>query len=105
MVEIKSKLKVPKAAYRIEVSGRVQLQADAHGHVQSRLEGGEEVRFALPAGESLRNGDLVTASDGRVLEIVLPEGQMLQIEGCGHDHGHGEHCDHPHHHHSHDEHR
>jgi urease accessory protein len=79
MLEIKAKLKVPRAAYRLEVKGQLKLPYESrckHG-LEARLESGEAVVLRLPRGEVLRGGDLVTASDGRVIEVVaLPE-QLL----------------------------
>lgn len=82
MIEIKSKLKVPRAAYRIEVKGRLELPFEVRqkSRFKAKLDSGEEVGVVLPRGEILRSGDLVTASDGRVFEIrSLPE-EVLNIE-------------------------
>jgi urease accessory protein len=76
MLEIKSKLKIPRSAYRLEIKGRLRLSFAARrgGEALARLEAGEEALLRLPGGEILRGGDLVTASDGRVLEVLaLPE--------------------------------
>ena len=81
MVEIKAKLKVPRAAYKIEVKGRLELPFETRqkSRFKAHLASGEEVGVILPRGEILRGGDLVTASDGRVIEIVaLPE-SLLNI--------------------------
>jgi len=81
MLEIKAKLKIPRAAYRLEVKGRLQLPYESrcrHG-VETKLASGEAVVLRLPRGEVLRGGDLVTASDGRVIEVVaLPE-KLLHV--------------------------
>ena len=81
MLEIKAKLKVPRAAYRLEIKGRLQLPYESrckHG-VETMLVSGEAVVLRLPRGEVLRGGDLVTASDGRVIEVVaLPE-KLLHV--------------------------
>ena len=82
MVEIKSKLKVARAAYNIEVKGRLELPFEQRqkSRFKAKLASGEEVGVVLPRGEILRGGDLVTASDGRVFEIAsLPE-EVLRIE-------------------------
>ena len=81
MLEIKAKLKIPRAAYRLEVKGRLQLPYESrckHG-VEAMLVSGEAVVLRLPRGEVLRGGDLVTAADGRVIEVVaLPE-KLLHV--------------------------
>ncbi len=66
MITLTAKLKAPRAAYGIQVHGRLELPFDARCK-------------SLP-GEVLRGGDLVTASDGRVLEVVAAAEKLLQIE-------------------------
>ena len=41
---------------------------------------GEDVGLILPRGEILRGGDLVTASDGRIVEIISQEEKVLHVE-------------------------
>jgi len=82
MLEIKAKLKIARAAYRLEVKGRLQLPYESrckHG-VEAKLASGEEVSLLLPRGEILRGGDLVTASDGRVIEVLAEPEKLLHIE-------------------------
>jgi urease accessory protein len=82
MVEIKAKLKIPRAAYRLEVKGRLRLPFESRQktRLNTRLVSGEEVALALPRGEILRGGDLVTASDGRVIEVVAEPEKLLHVE-------------------------
>src|SRR5205814_6028578 len=47
---------------------------------KAKLASGEEVGVILPRGEVLRGGDLVTASDGRVFEIVSQPEEVLHVE-------------------------
>src|SRR6185436_4112841 len=83
MLEIKAKLKIPRTAYKLEVRGRLKLPFDARqkSRLRAQLETGEEVGLMLPRGEILRGGDLVTASDGRVIEIIAEPEKLLHIEG------------------------
>src|SRR5688500_12230024 len=85
MLEIKARLKIPRAAYKVEVKGRLLLAfADrAKPGLRSRLESGEEVVVNLPQGDVLRDGDLVTASDGRIIEIVASKEPLLEIRCQG----------------------
>lgn len=85
MVEIKAKLKIAKSAYRLEVKGRLRLPFSLRkgGHAQARLESGEEVALRLPRGEVLRGGDLVTASDGRVIEVIAETEKLLHVVIAG----------------------
>jgi urease accessory protein len=63
-------------------AGQLALTFDARqkSRQRARLVSGEEVAVKLPRGEILRGGDLITASDGRVIEVVaLPE-KLAHIE-------------------------
>ena len=82
MVEIKAKLKIPRSAYKVEVKGRLELAFDSRqkSRLRARLASGEEVALMLPRGEILRGGDLVTASDGRVIEVVASPEKLLHVE-------------------------
>ena len=82
MLEIKARLKIPRTAYKLEVRGRLELPFESRqkSRLRARLASGEEVALLLPRGEVLRGGDLVTASDGRVIEIVAPAEKLLHVE-------------------------
>lgn len=82
MLEIKSKLKIPRSAYKVEVRGQLKLPFDSRqkSRLKTKLMSGEDVGLILPRGEILRGGDLVTASDGRVIEIVAEPEKVLHIE-------------------------
>jgi len=84
MVEIKSKLKIARAAYKVEVKGQLKLPFDSRqkSRLRTKLVSGEEVALMLPRGEILRGGDLVTASDGRVIEVVAEPEKLLHIESA-----------------------
>ena len=82
MLEIKARLKIPRAAYKLEVKGRLELPFDSRqkSRLKAKLVSGEEVALMLPRGEILRGGDLVTGSDGRVIEIVASREKLLHVE-------------------------
>lgn len=82
MLEIKSKLKIPRTAYKLDVRGQLTLPFESRqkSRLHTKLVSGEEVGLMLPRGEILRGGDLVTASDGRVIEIVAQPEKVLHIE-------------------------
>jgi urease accessory protein len=82
MLEIKSKLKIPRSAYKVEVKGQLRLPFESRqkSRLRTKLASGEEVGLMLPRGEILRGGDLVTASDGRVIEVVAEPEKVLHIE-------------------------
>jgi len=82
MVEIKAKLKIPRSAYKLDVKGQLRLAFEQRqkSRLKTRLVSGEEVALLLPRGEILRGGDLVTASDGRVIEVIAEPEKLLHIE-------------------------
>jgi urease accessory protein len=82
MVEIKAKLKIPRSAYKLDVKGQLRLAFEQRqkSRLKTQLVSGEEVALMLPRGEILRGGDLVTASDGRVIEVIAEPEKLLHIE-------------------------
>lgn len=82
VLEIKSKLKIPRNAYALEVKGALRLPFELRqkSRQHAKLETGEEVALMLPRGEVLRDRDLVTASDGRVIEIIAAVEKLLHVE-------------------------
>ena len=84
MLEIKSKLKIARAAYQVEVKGQLRLPFDQRqkSRLHTKLVSGEEVGLMLPRGEILRGGDLVTSSDGRVIEVLAEPEKLLHIESA-----------------------
>ncbi len=82
MLEIRNKLKVRRGACRLEVKGRLELPFDARQKTRLRthLASGEEAALVLPRGDVLRGGDLVVASDGRVVEVVAAAEHVLHVE-------------------------
>ncbi len=82
MLEIKAKLKIPRSAYKLEVRGQLRLPFESRqkSRLKTKLVSGEDVGLVLPRGEILRGGDLVTASDGRVIEVVAEQEKVLHIE-------------------------
>ncbi len=85
MVKIKSKLKVRRSAYRLEVRGRLELPFASRQErgLKAKLDSGEEVVLDLPRGEVLRGGDLVTASDGRVIQVAAAAERLLHAAFAG----------------------
>jgi urease accessory protein len=83
MVEVTAKLKIRRSAYQVEVKGQLVLPFEARRNAQhiARLQSGEEVSLRLPPGEVLRGGDLVTASDGRVIEVIAAPEKLLHVVG------------------------
>ena len=82
MIRITAKLKIRRSAYNVDVKGRLELPFEARqkSRFKAKLASGEEVDAMLPRGEILRGGDLVTASDGRVIEVASQPEKLLHIE-------------------------
>lgn len=81
MIEIRKKLKASRAAYNIAVKGELKLPFDARQktRLRAQLVSGEDVGLMLPRGDVLRGGDLVVASDGRVIEVVAEPEAVLHV--------------------------
>ena len=82
MIEIRAKLKIPRTAYALQVKGTLRLPFDQRqkSRLHAKLVSGEEVALMLPRGEVLRGGDLVTASDARIIEVVAEIEKLAHIE-------------------------
>jgi urease accessory protein len=82
MIQITAKLKSRRSAYKVDVKGSLALPFEMRqkSRFKAKLASGEEVGVILPRGEILRGGDLVTASDGRVIEVVSQPEKLLHIE-------------------------
>jgi urease accessory protein len=48
--------------------------------LRTRLESGEDAWLMLERGEILRGGDLLLATDGRVIEVIAQPEQLLHVE-------------------------
>jgi len=81
MLEIKAKLKTRRGAYALQVKGRLELPFDKRqkSRLRAQLASGEAVALNLPRGEILRGGDLVVASDGRIIEIAAAVERLLHV--------------------------
>ncbi len=82
MLEIKTKIKARRGAYAVTTRGTLRLPFHQRqkSRLHTRLESGEEVALALPRGEILRGGDLVVASDGRVIEVQAETERVVHVE-------------------------
>jgi len=82
MLEIRAKLKIPRSAYQVEVRGQLRLPFEQRqkSRLRAQLASGEEVALMLPRGEVLRGGDLVSASDGRIIEVIAESEKLLHVE-------------------------
>ena len=79
MLEIRSRLQG-----RAAPQAKLELPFDLRqkSRLRTRLASGEEAALLLPRGEILRGGDLLAASDGRVVEVVATPEKLLHIEAA-----------------------
>ena len=80
MLQITTKLKIRRDVYPVEIRDRLILPFDQRqkSRLRTRLASGDEVGVVLPGGEILRGGDLLVASDGRIVEVVAQDEKVLQ---------------------------
>jgi urease accessory protein len=81
MLELQTKLTAKRDAFAAKVHGQLRLPFDARQktRLRTRLVSGEEVAVMLPRGEILRGGDLLSASDGRIVEVIAEPERVLHI--------------------------
>jgi urease accessory protein len=86
MIEIRTRLKAPGEIYGVKAKDRLELPFDSRrkSRLRMRLASGEEAALLLPHGEILRGGDLLVASDGRVVEVIAAPERVLHVE-CASD--------------------
>ena len=84
MVEIHTRYAIAHPGGDVVATEQLRLSFDARqkSRLRVRLVSGEEVALSLPRGEVLRGGDLLLASDGRVVEVVARPEKLLHVE-CG----------------------
>src|SRR5262249_486193 len=82
MIEIHSRFEGSPTGRSAVAQDRLQLPFEQRqkSRLRARLVSGEEVALALPRGEVLRGGDLLVASDGRVVEVVARPDQLVHVE-------------------------
>ncbi len=82
MLQITTKLKIRRDIYPVEIRDRLILPFELRqkSRLRTRLVSGDEVGVLLPGGETLRGGDLLVASDGRVVEVIAQDENVLQAE-------------------------
>lgn len=78
MIEIRRRLDTRQGA---EIKGQLRLPFELRqrSRLRTRLVSGEEVAVLLPRGEVLRGGDLVSATDGRVIEVLGAPEKLLHV--------------------------
>ena len=82
MIEINSRFEVSPPGRGVVAKDRLLLPFEQRqkSRLRAQLVSGEEVALNLPRGEVLRGGDLLLASDGRVVEVVARPERLLHVE-------------------------
>ena len=82
MIELKSKIAADVAA-----SGHLRLPFDLRqkSRLRTQLSDGEDAWLMLPRGDILRGGDKLQGVDGRVIEVVAADEDVLHIT-CANTH-------------------
>ena len=82
MIEIHSRFEGTLPGRTVAAGDRLLLPFELRqkSRLRARLVSGEEVALALPRGEVLRGGDLLLASDGRVVEVIARPERLLHVE-------------------------
>ncbi len=82
MLEINSRFEIVPPGRNVVARDRLPLPFDLRqkSRLRAKLDSGEEVAIMLPRGEILRGGDLLSASDGRVVEVVARPERLLHVE-------------------------
>ena len=80
MLEITAR--VARSAANIQPKDRLKLPFELRqkSRLRTRLESGEDAWLVLERGEILRGGDLLVATDGRIVEVVAKPEQLLHVE-------------------------
>ncbi len=82
MLEIRNRLETPPASSPVEPKSRLMLAFELRqkSRLRARLDTGEDVALMLPRGEILRGGDLLVATNGRVIEVVAAAELLLHVQ-------------------------
>jgi urease accessory protein len=81
MLEIKERVRASTASH-VRAMARLELPFDLRQKTRqrARLASGEEVALMLPRGAALRGGELLVASDGRMVEVIASPESVLHVE-------------------------
>jgi len=82
MIEISERVQSSGGSATLHAMVRLELPFDLRqkSRQRVRLAGGEEVALMLPRGSILRGGDLLLASDGRMVEVIASPEPVLHVE-------------------------
>src|SRR5689334_19680182 len=76
MIEINARANAGHAQAQLQLPFELRQKS----RLRTKLVSGEDAWLMLPRGEILRGGDLLAATDGRVVEVVAEPERVLHIE-------------------------
>ncbi len=81
MIEIHTKLATGSGTVQAQAQAQLRLPFDLRqkSRLRTQLASGEEAWLLMPRGEILRGGDLLQATDGRMVEVVAEPEDVLHI--------------------------
>ena len=77
MIELRSRLAT--AASSVHAQLKLPFDLRQKSRLRTKLVDGEEAWLMLPRGEILRGGDLLQATDGRIVEVVSETEDVLHV--------------------------
>ena len=80
MIELTQRLKSPASDTRIAACLALPFELRQKSRLRTQLDNGEDVWLTLPRGEVVRGGDLLVASDGRIVQILAQPEHLLHVE-------------------------
>jgi len=80
MIEITSR--VERDTPNVQADARLELPFELRqkSRLRTHLDSGEDAWLILGRGEILRGGDLLVATDGRVVQVIAQPEQLLHVE-------------------------
>ena len=80
MIELKTKIVSGNGSTTAAEQLRLPFDLRQKSRLRTKLASGEDAWLLLPRGEILRGGDLLLATDGRMVSVIAEPEQVLHIE-------------------------
>ena len=80
LIEITSRIEPLPGNVQAKDKVRLPFELRQKSRLRTRLESGEDAWLVLARGEILRGGDLLLATDGRVVEVLAEPERLLHVE-------------------------
>jgi urease accessory protein len=80
MIEITSRLEHDTPNVQADARLELPFELRQKSRLRTHLESGEDAWLMLARGEILRGGDLLIATDGRLVQVIAQREQLLHVE-------------------------